>query len=402
MRDAHERADRVRDHKEHEHGHRLLYSIGGKNASSQMVIGNDNASRRGGHRLFHRGDNRLEDDAHPVKFHAACGRSRRAANRRNQRERKEGARREHRRELIGCDILEPSGRECRHHHEQAAANYRGQVGEQGARRKRRCDDNRHHEQPDEHRANLDIAEEGLQAPLPHLGMDDETDRAQDHEQHEEYLDGNRVVVGDAFSHRCEAAGVERGDCQPDRLQHSADRLHADRDAQRGEHHRGDEDDDERDAQNELRRLDDVGNHVLASALGGIERRPRTLAENAKRERDDDESQAADQVHHEAEHVVGVGEVVDVERDGGTCRRETRDAVEKRIHVGGVVPGQEKRDRCEEREHDPREARDRKRLATAQATRLDAQKLQQRADDKRDTDAQQVALGGLPFLEHERR
>lgn len=52
VRDAHERADRVRDHKEHEHGHRLLYSIGGKNASSQMVIGNDNASRRGRHRLL--------------------------------------------------------------------------------------------------------------------------------------------------------------------------------------------------------------------------------------------------------------------------------------------------------------------------------------------------------------
>lgn len=108
------------------------------------------------------------------------------------------------------------------------------------------------------------------------------------------------------------------------------------------------------------------------------------------------------MHHEAEHVVGVREVVNVERDGGTCRREARDAVEKRIHVGGVVPGQEKRDRCEERKHNPREARDRKRLAAAQTTRLDAQKLQQRADDKRDADAQQIALGGLPFLEHERR
>ena len=186
------------------------------------------------------------------------------------------------------------------------------------------------------------------------------------------------------------------------MQSSAHGLHADRHTQRSEHHRSEEDDDKRDAQNELRRLNDVGNHVLTSALGGVERRARAFAEDAERKRDDDESQAADQVHHESEHVVRVREVVNVERDGGTRRGKARDAVEKRINIRGVVPGEKKRDRREECEHDPREACDCKRLATSQATRLDAQELQQRADDERDADAQQVAFSGLPFLEHERR
>ena len=186
------------------------------------------------------------------------------------------------------------------------------------------------------------------------------------------------------------------------MQSSAHGLHANRHTQRSEHHRSEKNDDKRDAQNELRRLNDVGNHVLASALGGVERRARAFAEDAERKRDDDESQTADQVHHESEHVVRVGEVVDVERDGGTRRGEARDAVEKRINISGVVPREKKWDRREEGEHDPCEARDRKRLATPQATGLDAQELQQRADNERDADTQQVALGGLPFLEHERR
>ena len=69
-----------------------------------------------------------------------------------------------------------------------------------------------------------------------------------------------------------------------------------------------------DAADELRGLHDVGHDVLAAAFGCEQRCAAALAKQTKGQTDDDQTQAAHQVHHETPHVVCIRKVVKVAND----------------------------------------------------------------------------------------
>ena len=232
--------------------------------------------------------------------------------------------------------------------------------------------------------------------LPYLGVQHEVDGAQQHEHHEHHLDEERVVVHDALAHGSEAAGHEARDGQPERLQDRAQRLHAYEEAHERQDTRRQDDEPHAYLGDELRGLHHVGHDVLAAALRRVQARARAFAEQAERQRHHDEAEAAQQVHHEAPHVVGVGKVVEVEDDAGTRGGDARHAVEQRVEIAGEMTREIQRDACHAREHDPRETGHGQRLLAAEPAGLDAQETQARAEDERDSDGQQVVRGRFPL------
>lgn len=209
-----------------------------------------------------------------------------------------------------------------------------------------------------------------------------------------------MVIQDGLLHGREAAGHERRDADPDRLQDGACRLKALRE-QQGRHHYGCErDHDGSHLCDELRGLDDVGHDVLAARFGRIELAACALAEHAKRERDDDETEPSEQMHHEAEGVVSIGQMIEVEDQRCAGRGDTGYAVEHSIEEGDVVTRQIERDGAEQTDHDPCEANDRQCLLTVEPPWLDAAEPERGAAHQGDADGEEVSADRIPFLEDE--
>ena len=214
MRDAHKRAHSVGDHVQHEHGHGLLDHFRRQDAPSQVIVRHHHARRVGCQRLLHRCHKRLDDQAHAVELDAARRGAGAAAHAHERGDDQERARGQRRGQLVGGDVLEARGGERRHDEEHAAAHHGCQVREIRACRDRRGEHQGHHGDPDEHGADLHVAEVHVQVPLPQLGVQHEVHRPDDHEEHEHHFDGERMVVQDGRAHGREAAGAEAGNGQP--------------------------------------------------------------------------------------------------------------------------------------------------------------------------------------------
>ena len=182
------------------------------------------------------------------------------------------------------------------------------------------------------------------------------------------------------------------------MEEGADGLHAPDGADDSQDHGGQADNADGDAEDEFRGLHHVGDDVLTAAFGGVHGGAAGLAEKTQGQSHDNQAQAAQEVHHEAEHVVGDGQVVKIHDGAGAGGGEARDAVEEGVQVRGVVAAVEQRDAGEEGQHHPGQARDGQGLLAVQARGADTQEAQQRSHNQADGDGGEVPGGGLPLAQ----
>lgn len=147
------------------------------------------------------------------------------ANGHDERQGEESAIAESGGDLVGGDHLKARRGERRDDHEQAAAQ-EGEHVIEGRQGKGGREDEGHDPDPKHHRLRLDVAEKREWTPLPHLGVNDKADGAQNHEHHENRLKGEGMVVHDGKLHGRETAGHEPGGRHPQRVQEGASGLHA--------------------------------------------------------------------------------------------------------------------------------------------------------------------------------
>ena len=114
------------------------------------------------------------------------------------------------------------------------------------------------------------------------------------------------------------------------------------------------------------------------------------AEKPEGQRHHDKAETAQGMHSEAEHVVGVGEVIQIDDERGARGGQAGDAIEDGIEVGHVMPREVQRERGEQRENNPGETGHRQRLTAIEASGFDAQKTQTAARDHGDADCREVA------------
>ena len=150
-----------------------------------------------------------------------------------------------------------------------------------------------------------------------------------------------------------------------------------------------------EAPDELAGLADVGQDMLAAALGGVDR-PAHAGEQPQGKGDHDDPLASHQLEAQPPGVIRTGKMVQVLDQGETSGREPRHPLEHRIEETQVVAGEEQGYGCDDGTEEPGQARDRHRLLAVEQGGGDLDHPENRTCDPCRTNTYQVVDGDGPL------
>ena len=226
--------------------------------------------------------------------------------------------------------------------------------------------------------------------VPNLQVKREVDGAAQHEQHEHAFKKERMVIVDALAGGCKTARHETGKRNPECMQKRTQRLHAQKNTKNRDDCRANKHKHQGHFRNKPRGLHNVWHHMLRARLGRIQTCAAALAENAQRKRHHNQAQTAHKMHKEAEHVIGVRQVVQIADDRRTRGGQARYGIEKRIGIRSKMPRIIQGNGGDERQHNPDQARYRQRLLARQTARVQIEHTQRAANNQAQAAGKQIA------------